>query len=179
VVDSGGRAAEVEITRSVVKQKSKVVKRKEVKPMRALTPWRPFSEVSTLRSEIDNLFSRFFEDEEWFPRLAEHPVVPAVETFMREGTLVVRADLPGIDPKKVELSVEGDRLSIKGERDEVKESKDHLYREVRYGRFERTLALPPGVDANSVKASYHDGVLEITMTAPKGMVTKKVPITVH
>ncbi|HUI27090.1 MAG TPA: Hsp20/alpha crystallin family protein [Candidatus Kryptonia bacterium] len=149
--------------------------------MRALTPWRPFSELSTLRNEIDNLFGRFFEDDEgWFPRVTERPMMPAVETFTRNGNLVVRADLPGIDPKLVELAVEGDLLTIKGERKEVHEEKgERGYREVTYGRFERTVTLPPGVDAESVKATYHDGVLEVTMTAPKGLVPKKVPITVH
>ena len=61
---------------------------------------------------------------------------------------------------------------------ESKKGEPH-YREVSYGRFERTVALPEGVDADSVKATYHDGVLEITMNAPKTMVPKKVPITVH
>ena len=94
---------------------------------------------------------------------------------------MVRADLPGIEPKDVELAVEGDRLTIKGERKVTHErnTKEHSYREVRYGRYERSLALPPGVDAESIKATYDKGVLEITMKAPKGLVSKKVPITIH
>jgi len=93
----------------------------------------------------------------------------------------VRADLPGIDPKKVELAIEGNRLVMRGEREEKEERKetDYLYREVAYGRFERAIDLPEGVDADTIKATYHDGVLEVTMKAPKGMVAKKVPITVH
>jgi HSP20 family protein len=150
--------------------------------MRALTPWRPFRELSTLRSEIDDLFARFFREEEhWLTRPWESPFLPAIESYVRDGTLVVRADLPGIDPKDVELSVEGDRLTIKGERRAAHEDKElgRMYREVGYGRFERTVTLPSGVDPDSVKAEYHDGVLEITMKAPKGLVAKKVPITVH
>jgi HSP20 family protein len=149
--------------------------------MRALAPWRPFSELTTIRNDIDRMFGKFFdEDERWLPRWVERPLFPAIETLMRNGNLVVRADLPGIDPKEVELAVEGDRLTIKGERKEVHEEKgERGYREVSYGRFERTISLPPGVNADSVKATYHDGVLEVTMTAPKGLVPKKVPITVH
>jgi HSP20 family protein len=114
-------------------------------------------------------------------RPLEMGMLPAVESFLRGEELVVRADLPGIDPKEVELAVEGDRLTIKGERKKVDEQKrgSELYREVSYGRFERTVALPAGVDPNTVKAAYHDGVLEITMKAPKEVVSKKVPITVH
>jgi len=150
--------------------------------MRTLAPWRPATSLLPLHREIDDIFNRFFgEVEPWGMRAWETSMLPAVESFVRGDELVVRADLPGIDPKHVELAVEGDRLTIKGERKMVDEGKrgDEFYREVSYGRFERTITLPTGVDADSVKATYHDGVLEVTMTAPKGMATKKVPITVH
>ncbi len=148
--------------------------------MRALAPWRPFTELSTLHSEIDDLFTRMFGEEEgWWARPFAGHVGPAIDSFMRDGEFVVRADLPGINPKEVELAVEGDRLTIKGERKVIHEGHGELVREVRYGRFERTMRLPAGVDANSVKATYHDGVLEVTMKAPKGLTAKKVPITVH
>lgn len=149
--------------------------------MRALAPWRPFRELSTVHHEIDDLFTRFFGEEERGWMRPFEGFAPAVESFLRGDELVVRADLPGIDPKQVELAVEGDRLIIKGERKKVEEQKraDELYREVSYGRFERTVALPAGVDPDTVKAAYHDGVLEITMKAPKHFVPKKVPISVH
>lgn len=148
--------------------------------MRALTPWRPFPALSTFHKEVDDLFARFFgEEDRWLTRPLTVPVAPAVETFVRNGEFVVRADLPGIDPKNVELAVEGNRLTIKGERKEVSEDKERYYREVSFGRFERMLELPPGVDAESIKATYHEGVLEVTMKAPKELAHKKVPITVH
>jgi HSP20 family protein len=149
--------------------------------MRALAPWRPFRELTTLHDEIDDLFSRFFGDDfAWMTRPTER-FAPTVETFTRDGDLVVRADLPGIDPKDVELLVEGERLTIKGERKAEKEEKnrEYLYREVRYGGFERHVALPHGVDPDTVKATYHDGVLEVTMKAPKHLTAKKVEISVH
>ena len=150
--------------------------------MRALAPWRPFRELSTLHEDIDELFSRFFGEEEWLPTTWRRgTVTPAIESFVRNGELVVRADLPGIDPKKVELAIEGHRLVMRGEREAKEERKDnnYMYRDVSYGRFERAIDLPEGVDADSIKATYHDGVLEVTMKAPKELVTKKVPITVH
>ena len=151
--------------------------------MKALAPWKPFRELSTLHQGFDELFSRLFAgEEEWFPTTASlRGIMPAVESFTRNDELVVRVDLPGVDPKKVELAVEGRRLVMRGER-EVKEErnkKDYLYKEVSYGRFERFLDLPEGVDTDSIKATYGDGVLEITMKAPKEMVAKKVPISVH
>jgi len=130
---------------------------------------------------MDELFRRFFTDEEWPRTAGVYGTVPAVESFVRDGELVMRADLPGIDPKKVELAMEGHHLILKGEREakEERKEKDYLYREVSYGRFERAIELPEGVDTESIKATYHDGVLEVTMKAPKEMVAKKVPITVH
>ena len=150
--------------------------------MRMLAPWRPSTSLSTLHNEMDNLFARLLgDDERWWAHPWETGMMPAVESFVRGEELVVRADLPGIDPKNVELAVEGDRLTIKGERKVVDEGKrgERFHREVSYGRFERTMVLPGGVDADSVKATYHDGVLEVTMKLPKGMTAKKVPITVH
>jgi HSP20 family protein len=149
--------------------------------MRALAPWRPFRELSTLRHDIDDLFGRFFGEEEGWMRPFDSGFSPAVESFQRGDELVVRADLPGIDPKEIELAVEADCLTIKGERRLVDEGRRSggSYREVSYGCFERTLQLPAGVDAESIKAAYHDGVLEVTMKAPKGLVSKKVPVSVH
>lgn len=149
--------------------------------MRALTPWRPFTELSHLHHDLDDLFTRFFGEEQgWWSRPFDH-MAPSVESLVRGDELVVRVDLPGINPKDVELAVEGDRLTIKGERKQVEkdERADRFYREVSYGRFERTLTLPTGVDPETMKAVYHNGVLEITMKAPKGYTPKKVPITVH
>ena len=70
---------------------------------------------------------------------------------------------------------------LRGERKAKEERKDnnYLYREVSYGRFERAMDLPEGVDPETIKATYHDGVLEVTMKVPKEMVAKKVPITAH
>ena len=148
--------------------------------MRALAPWKPFRELSTLHQDIDELFTRFFGEEEWLPTRWT-PTAPVIESFIRNGEMVVRADLPGIDPKAVELAVEGHRLVMRGERHakEERKEKDCMYREVSYGRFERAVELPEGVDTESIKATYHDGVLEVTMKAPKAMVAKKVPIAVH
>ncbi len=151
--------------------------------MKALAPWKPFRELTTLHHEIDDLFTRFFgsETEDWFPTVWRGFAFPNVESYVRNGELIVRADLPGIDPKEVELAVEGHRLMLRGERKatEERKEKDYMYREVAYGRFERAVDLPEGVDTDSIKATYHDGVLEISMKAPKEMVAKKVPITVH
>jgi HSP20 family protein len=92
--------------------------------------------------------------------------------------LIVKADLPGVDPKEVSISVVGNQLTIEGERkhEEKKEEKDYFYRELSYGKFSRSVALPEGVDPDKVKATFKNGVLEITMPAPKQLTAKKIQI---
>jgi HSP20 family protein len=106
---------------------------------------------------------------------------PAIESHVDKGNLIVKVDLPGIDPKEVSISVTGNQLMIEGERkrEEKKEEKDYFYREVEYGKFSRTVSLPEGVEADKVKANYKNGVLEITMPAPKQLESKKVQVEVQ
>ncbi|MEK0156742.1 Hsp20/alpha crystallin family protein [Arthrobacter oryzae] len=93
-----------------------------------------------------------------------------VEQFMDGNTLVVRAEVPGIDPEKdVDVSVADGMLHIKAEREEKSEQKSRTgYRsEFRYGSFTRSVSLPPGAREEDVTASYKDGVLEVRAPAPE------------
>jgi HSP20 family protein len=105
--------------------------------------------------------------------------LPSLEVGERGGRLVVRADLPGLTKDDVKVEVRDDALTIEGERRQEREEKRKgLYRSERtYGRFYRQVPLPEGVDAEQAKASFRNGVLEVTMPAPprpaKG---RKVPI---
>ncbi len=93
-----------------------------------------------------------------------------VEEFTDAGTLVVRAELAGIDPDKdVEVTVTGGMLHIRAERTEKTQdtSKDGYRSEFRYGTFERDVLLPEGVTAGDVAASYTDGILEVRVPMPE------------
>lgn len=93
-----------------------------------------------------------------------------VEEFREDGALVVRAELPGIDPEKdVEISIHDGLLHIKGERSEHLEEtkKTHFHTEFRYGMFERTLPLPAGTTEKDIQAIYKDGVLEVRLPMKK------------
>lgn len=92
---------------------------------------------------------------------------PAVETFTRKNDIVLRAELPGVDPKDVEVTVEDGRLILRGEKREEKLSDgDNVYmREVRYGRFERSFTLPKGAKSEQVSATFRNGVLEVSLPA--------------
>ena len=100
---------------------------------------------------------------------------PHVETHRANGNLMVRCDLPGVEPKDVEVSLHGDTLTISGERRAEKREGDH-YSEVRYGRFERALRIPDGLDPENVTARYTNGVLEVTVPLPKEAAVRKIPV---
>jgi HSP20 family protein len=132
------------------------------------------------RFDIPEFFR--FEVPEMFRRMVDLDWMP-VEEFVDDGTLVVRAELPDIDPDKdVELSVANGVLHIRAQREVKTETKDKGgYRsEFRYGSFVRNLPLPEGVTDDDITASYKDGILEIRAPLPTGQAepeAKKVPIT--
>lgn len=119
--------------------------------------------------------------EAWFPMLplwrsfdelfrdgGGHRMV-AVEEFTEDHTLVVRAEMPGIDPAKdVEITIADGMLNISAERTEEEEkSGRHFHRrELRYGSFSRSLSIPEGVDEDKIAASYKDGMLEVRVPLP-------------
>ncbi|MDO8431000.1 MAG: Hsp20/alpha crystallin family protein [Candidatus Binatus sp.] len=123
----------------------------------------------------ESTFPRIFED---FEDNYDEVFTPAIESFVKEGNLVVRADVPGLELKDIEVTILGNILSVKGERKSEQEVKkeDYLRREVSYGAFERRMSLPEGAAADQVKASFKNGVLEITVPLAKETVATKVPI---
>jgi HSP20 family molecular chaperone IbpA len=105
------------------------------------------------------------------------PYVHVEDWLEADGTYVLRAEMPGIDPDKdVDVSIDGDVLTIRGERQQ--EQRDRNRSEFHYGSFTRSLTLPRGTRPEDVTASYTDGVLEIRVpTASPGAEAVKVPVT--
>jgi HSP20 family protein len=106
----------------------------------------------------------------WKPRFAftpEMPYMPAVDMFARNVDMIVRVELPGIDPAKdVKVTLEEGVLDVKGERKQEKEVKEEGYyrKESVYGAFERRIPVPAAVKESDIKADYKDGVLEVVVT---------------
>jgi HSP20 family protein len=124
--------------------------------------WKPFKEVTKLRSEMDRLWDdyfgsgrRAFKSESW---------VPSVDVSETGDKIVVKAEIPGMDSKDIDISLSGDILTIKGEKKSEREEKEENYHLVErsYGMFARSLRLPAGVDADKIEASYKNGVLTVT-----------------
>ncbi len=147
------------------------------------TLWEPFDTIRSMDREFNEIVNRFFstlpEDARtsWSWR-------PSVEIFRDDDDLVVRADLPGVDPEKdIDLSIEGNVLHLKGHRSFDREvSDEHRYMVERaYGEFHRDLVLPDGIDADAMEATYQDGVLTVTIPLPESVKEaepKKIPISV-
>ncbi len=144
------------------------------------------------RGEATDVFARFDRlFEEWmrmmpfrpvlFSRLREAAEAMRVEEFREDGTLVIRADLPGVDPDTdVELTVSDGMLRIDADRhaDAEREERDYVREEVHYGSVSRTIPLPAGVTETGISAAYRDGVLEIHVPVPQGEAEgKKIAIS--
>jgi HSP20 family protein len=145
-----------------------------------LVRWNPWNEMVSVRDR----FSRLFDDslfplsgkEESFGLSAWNP---SVDIYENEDNIVIKAEIPGVSKDDIHVDLKGRVLTLKGERkneNEVKE--DRFYRrEMTYGRFERSFALPGEVEPEKIKADFKDGVLKVEIPKPEGHKPKQ--ITVH
>jgi HSP20 family protein len=141
--------------------------------------WGPLDEIMSMRESMDRLFEDFFARR---PR-TQGPLVwqPAVEVSETDQDVLVKAELPGIDPKNVEVSVTAEGLSIKGEAKSETEDRQRNYyrRELRYGMFQRTIPLPTEVKSDETKATFRNGILEVRVPKAERVRPKTVKVEVE
>lgn len=157
-------------------------------PSPALQMWRP---LETLRREIDRLFEEFdggfwhhpfrrpaFDMEPLWRRELTRGGAPAVDVTEKDDAYQIAAELPGMDEKDIEVTLSNGTLTIKGEKQEEKEEKkkDYYLHERHFGSFQRSFAVPEGVDPAKIAASFRKGVL--TVTLPKKAEARKPKRTV-
>ncbi|ABG03976.1 heat shock protein Hsp20 [Rubrobacter xylanophilus DSM 9941] len=132
-----------------------------------LSPFRGFWDV---RSELDRMFDdvvrdafRLWRGEGRAARTAEW--APAIDVYSKDGDLVIKAELPGMKPEDVDITLQEGVLTISGERkaEEEREGAGYFVRERRYGSFRRSMRLPEGVDESKIHARFEDGVLEVVV----------------
>lgn len=141
--------------------------------------WPP--ELNRPDERIDRAFRDFITGGTLFDRFFEGSNQMHIEEYVEDGTCVVRAELPGIDPDKdIDISVVGDVVRLRARREERKEEElpSGYHSEFRYGSFERDIRLPEGASLDDVKAVYKDGILEvrIPVAAPSAPTPTRVPI---
>lgn len=131
----------------------------------------PFSTLVRSPSELMDSLDRMFDS-------VTGPAPIRVEEFVDGKTLVVRAEIPGVDPDKdVEITIDEGNLRIRAERQEKEEHKDkgQFRSEFRYGSFSRSIPLPEGVTDDQIKATYTDGVLEVRTPLPDKAIQPEAP----
>ncbi|HON93387.1 MAG TPA: Hsp20/alpha crystallin family protein [Sedimentisphaerales bacterium] len=147
----------------------------------AIVPWtrRNRNELSTLRSQMDDLFSSFFRGLDTpFSWLGER-AWPAIDVAEKDDAILVRAEVPGCKPEDIDVSVCGNTLTLSGEKKESHEAngEGYYHMESTWGSFRREVSLPAEVDSNKIQAVVKDGVLSVTL--PKAEKSKAVKVKVQ
>ena len=131
--------------------------------MRALSRWEPFRGATTFQEQVNRLFNDVFERNQHESSLSTW--APAVDIYETEHELVVKADLPEVDPKNLDIRVENNVLTIRGERKFEKKVNEENYLRVErvYGSFSRSFSLSNTVNSEAIKADYQNGVLSLSI----------------
>jgi len=149
-----------------------------------LTIWKPFTELAPfgeferMRRDMDGLLDSFFEGGPRSRSEERGEWLPSLDVSETKNELVVKAEVPGMDAKDIDISLSDGVLTIKGEKKEEKEEKEANYHLVErsYGAFARSVQLPKEVRDGKISASYKDGILKITL--PKSEEAKKKEIKI-
>lgn len=148
--------------------------------MAELALWQPLKEMERIRKEMDNIWDTFFDRtpgrgygvSEWLPSL---------DVSETKNNYIVNAEIPGIDPKEVEISLNDNILTIKGEKKQEKEEENENYHVIErsYGSFTRSLRLPGQIQGDKVKATYKNGILKITLPKTEEAKKKEIKVAVE
>jgi HSP20 family protein len=143
-----------------------------------LVRWDPFRDLVSIQDELSRLFGRTYGGSEAMRPSAGGVWMPSMDVYETEDKIVAKVELPGIDPSKVDVSVEDSTLTVSGDRefsDEVKEENYHRV-ERRYGSFTRAITLPQTADTEKVDASFDKGVLTIEIAKAEKAKPKKIQV---
>jgi HSP20 family protein len=142
--------------------------------------WEPFRNLMDIQGEVNRLFDNVLGRPVQSGSPAARTWLPAVDMHETKDDLVLKVELPGVSEKDVAVAITGDLLTIKGERRWNEENREHtvLHVERVYGHFERLIQLPMAVQADKVKATYRDGVLEITLPKAEELKPREIKIDI-
>ncbi len=150
----------------------------------AIVRWEPFRDLVSLQERMNRLFhdsyrgvSREAGEEDW---ALGGSWAPAVDIFEHEGNIVLKAELPGVETKDVDIQVENNILTLRGERkfDSAVTRESYHRVERAYGAFSRSFTLPTVVDTDKIKAEFKDGVLRVTLPKREEAKPKQISISV-
>ena len=154
---------------------------------RAVTPWRPFMGPARWETEMDRMMEDFFgrRMRPWWPSLwsrdsGRELVAPALDIYEEKDDIVVKAELPGMTKDDIKVDISDTHLTLKGEKkkEEKIEEEDYFACERSYGAFQRSVELPKNVQADKVKASFKNGILEIRLPKSEEAKTKEIKVKI-
>lgn len=149
----------------------------------AIVRWEPFRDLVSLQDRMNRLFNDSFRglsgtgEDDWS---LGGTWAPAVDIYEQNGNVVLKAELPGVDAKEVDIRLENNVLTLSGERKIDNEVKRESYHRVEraYGSFTRSFTLPTVIDQEKIKAEYKDGVLQVTLPKREEAKPKQISINV-
>jgi len=138
------------------------------------------SSLSNLQGEVNRLFDNFFGRMEMPSLFGGGSLSLAVDVVETKDSILVKAEVPGIDPKALEITVTGDLLTIKGEKKSEKEEKGKNFHRIErsFGSFSRSVEIPAYADTDKVTADYKDGVLTVTLAKKEEAKAKSIKVDV-
>ncbi len=149
--------------------------------MRLIPYIRKTETPSRIWPETSRFFEEFFNDFPFAGLMSRDNWMPAVDVLEKEGKLILRAELPGMNDKEIELKLENRTLTLKGERKrESEDRKDNYHRvECSYGSFSRSFELPDSADCDKIKAEYKNGILTVEIPQKPEVRPREIPVSVH
>ena len=148
-----------------------------------ILPWKRNKEnhANELRRQFDTVYDRFFEPDFMSPAsvFGKGKWGPKVDVSEGRKDIIVKAEVPGIEAKDLDISIDGRLLNIRGEKKQAQTEEDETYYRVErsYGYFNRTIELPAEVEINKVDAGYKKGILKIKLRKAKSSETKRIKVT--
>ena len=143
------------------------------------TRWDPFREFASLQNRVNSLFQDYHRGEQDELTLTSS-FVPAVDVYEDEHKVTLKLEIPGVSQEDVDIRLENSTLTVRGERKFEKEEKEENFHRIerRYGSFARSFTLPSTLDAESVEASYENGVLKIQLAKRAEARPKQIKVNI-
>ena len=144
--------------------------------MAGITRWNPIRDMITLREAMDQLVNENYLRSREARQQGVAWQLP-LDAYTTEDAIVLKADVPGLKPEDLEVTLEGDTLTIRGELKNRMESQNYLLRERASGRFERVLTINTPIDTNKVEATFEDGVVTVVLPKSEAVKPKQIKVT--
>jgi HSP20 family protein len=147
----------------------------------AIARWRPMRDMVRFQDEMNRLFDDFFAPPMNRPEWTDGMWNPSVDVSETKDSVVIKAEIPGMTKDDVKISIQDNTITLKGEKKQEKEEKDANYHRIErsYGSFCRSFTLPTAVKADKIKATYKDGILNVTLPKTEEVKPKEIPISIE